>query len=146
MTVWKPGIQTICLPVFLLVMLFGCTYSSTTSKQLEFSISKDSLYNEIREIVDYRDISVEGITINENSKKYNRLTILITNPSELPETLDQRRVIYKAVARTCRQALKHPEAYSEFIVSVRIIRNTRRTFKDDSFKLEKIEFNTEELK
>jgi hypothetical protein len=104
---------TIC--IFLMVLAFGCTTITTTTKSPEFK-DMPALEKRLSDFVVAEKISLDGKEITENKKTISKLEVNITNCKNIPEDDDLKKALTRLLAQEVMNALKDASAFDNYEV------------------------------
>jgi len=123
-----------------LVFFSSCRFSSSVTKNPEFSVSHDSLCGILKEIANFENIEIRGTLFKSTgSPEKSELTVKVINPKDVTLSNDQ------AINRCCFQIaleisrhLKKPKEFDSYKVlfEVRRVENgiTTSSYKGSAFK------------
>lgn len=134
--------KTICLGLLMMLMIVGCTMTTTNTKNPIFSKSTDSLQSELNKIVSCEGINLDGKEITTNGKVSSEIEIDITNGQNVPTDENQMNELGKQIAVIVKDALQDKNEYNTykvlFITKKEDAGVTQRNWKGKIFKSEQL--------
>ena len=125
-----------------LLLLFGCTYTTTKEKAPIFAGSTDSLKAGLSAMFVFEHINVDGRDVTANGVRRSELEIDVINAKGLPDTKEGRGVLAHSIAAEFKKFLKDPKEYDTytvyFIEQAIIAGVTTRKWKSHTFKLNEL--------
>jgi hypothetical protein len=127
---------------FSVVLVIGCTFSTTRGKAPVYAISTDQIQNNLDSLIKYESISLEGKIVTTNGEAHSELDISITNGTNIPVDGSAESKLGRSVSRIVRNSLRDTAEYEKFVVTfVKSETNgsiTRRSWKSYPFKKEEL--------
>ena len=127
--------------VLLGLMFFSsCRFTSTVTKNPEFTVSRDSLYGSLKKIADFEKIEIQGaLTKSTGSPERSELTVMLLIPKDVSLSIE-RNISQRCfqVALAICQSLKKPAEFNSYkiLFEERRIENgvTTSSYKGAAFK------------
>jgi hypothetical protein len=100
----------------ILILLTGCTLSTTWTKNPVFRPDWDTLSSRLKNLVVCENIIIQGKMKKTGGQTFSELTVRLVNGKNLPGDQGKRNEIGKEIAILLKQSLKNPDDFDSYMV------------------------------
>jgi len=105
-----------CLAIGFIFLFAACTTTVTRTKNPVFDIPMDSLARQIKTLITFQHVNLDGRSITTNGKDSSVLEVDIINGRDIPTGDAQKKDLGRSIAVGIRNALKDKNEYKALLV------------------------------